>query len=227
MKGSLMEALRTRLPVGYGRRSPTVRPAPRGQERGGGPAPVLAPVPVPAPLAVRVRLAIDSAHSRHQPAMTAQEIAAGTAALRPSGAIPADLLQQVLDTDQPTDQPTGQLAGESTEHGGTDGLTAAQLATLAELLGLPVAYFLGTDAEIEDIDASLELLRVLRDLRTLGARGAVPYICGRAGALTAPRMRAYSDLLRRTPELLEEHDVAPARPSSTAEAAGRGGAGTA
>jgi len=118
--------------------------------------------------------------------MTPEEIEAGTAALRSEGAVPADLLHKVL-------------AGDD---GPAEDLTAVQLRTLAEIYGLAPAYFLGSNAEIEMIDAGLEYLRLVRDPATAG----VPYLCTRSGPVDAALLRAHSHLMRELPRMLDEQD---------------------
>jgi len=151
------------------------------------------PAPAPAPLGARVRTLVDTVRSLSEPPKTPEEIEAGTAALRPEGTVPAELLHRVL-------------AGDD---GASEDLTAVQLTTLADCYGLTPAYFLGTDAEVEEIEAGLEYLRLVRDPSTIG----VPYLCTRSGPVNARLLRAHSQLMREAPRLLAEHRGGTAPPS--------------
>ena len=152
------------------------------------------PAPAPAPLGARVRTVVDTVRSLKEAPKTPAEIERDTAALRADGVIPADLLHRVL-------------AGDN---GATVDLTAVQLTTLADCYGLTPAYFLGTDAEVEEIEAGLEYLRLVRDPSTIG----VPYLCTRSGAVNARLLRAHSQLMQEAPRLLAEHRGGTAPPST-------------
>lgn len=173
------------------RRGPAARTQPAVRTMAAPPPRRGPPAPAPAPLGARVRTVVDTVPSLKEAPKTAAEIERDTAALRADGVIPADLLHRVL-------------AGED---GAAEDLTAVQLTTLADCYGLTQAYFLGTDAEVEEIEAGLEYLRLVRDPSTIG----VPYLCTRGGPLDAALLRAHSQLMQEAPRLLAEHrgDTAP------------------
>ena len=152
------------------------------------------PAPAPAPLGARVRTVVDTVRSLKEAPKTPAEIERDTAALRADGVIAADLMHRVL-------------AGDD---GATEDLTAVQLTTLADCYGLTPAYFLGTDAEVEEIEAGLEYLRLVRDPSTIG----VPYLCTRSGPIDARLLRVHSQLMQEAPRLLAEHRGGTAPPST-------------
>lgn len=149
-----------------------------------------------------MRTLIDTVRPLSQAPRTPEEIEAGTVALRPEGAVPADLLHQVLAGDNEPAQD----------------LTSVQLRTLAEFFMLTPAYFLGSDAEIENIDAELEYLCLVRDPATVG----VPYLCTRSGPVNAAMLRTHSRLMRELPAILadpEAHGAVTFHPNASRRSA--------
>ncbi len=143
-----------------------------------------------------MRTVVDSVRSLSEAPKTPEEIEAGTAALHSEGAVPAALLHRILaGHDEPAED-----------------LTAVQLQTLADFYMLAPAYFLGSDAEVEEIDAGLEYLGLVRDPATVG----VPYLCTRGGPVDSALLRAHSRLMRELPAILadpEAHGAVSFHPS--------------